>query len=65
MERNRQSVDRATSSYLALCTCGYRQLTYSVEAAWYLLAIHAAQGHGDTTGAAVRNYQRHRKANGT
>jgi hypothetical protein len=46
----RQRLDRSAHSTLAVCSCGWRDLTTGGDlAAWTLAADHARSAHGDAS----------------
>lgn len=48
MSPARIRLDRAASSTLVVCSCGWRELALSDAAAWRLATAHEAACHPDT-----------------
>lgn len=57
----RQWVDYSTTSSLAVCSCGWRQLCDSKRTAWDASSAHAKHAHpGDNSPTTERMRLRHR-----
>jgi hypothetical protein len=58
---HRQTVDATRSSALAVCTCGWRQMTSDTGIAWQIAHRHALAIHpGDDDGTSRRRAADHR-----
>lgn len=42
-------LDRSPNSVVVVCSCGWRELTLSIEAAWRIADVHERNVHPDST----------------